>query len=194
MNVCHHLVFPYRVPFHRTQRKANSALHAIKLIRGFFTEKEWIRLITSNFYSILYYNSELWQLTPLSPRLKQLLLLASARALKTCMRYNNRFESFEALHERAHRATPPNYSLYKHAQILHKLYNAGEPDIEWVSLNFQHQFSMRQGHIIVAKANNLRVGENIIINRLSVLNRKIPLEWLNLPYGAFKKRIKELFL
>ena len=83
---------------------------------------------------------------------------------------------------------------HKHAQILHKLYNVGEPDIEWVSLNFQHQFSMRQGHIIVAKANNLRVGENIIINRLSVLNRKIPLEWMNFLYGAFKKRIKELFL
>ena len=108
--------------------------------------------------------------------------------------HNDRFESFEALHERAHRVTPLNYSLYKHAQILHKLYNGGEPDIEWVSLNFQHQFSMRQGHIIVAKANNLRVGENIIINRLSVLNRKIPLEWMNFSYGGFKKRIKELFL
>ena len=46
----------------------------------------------------------------------------------------------------------------------------------------------------VAKANNLRVGEKIVINRLSVLNRKIPLEWLNLSYGAFKKRIKDLFL
>ena len=46
---------------------------------------------------------------------------------------------------------------------------------------------------MVAKANNLRVGKNIVINRLSVLNRKISLEWLKLLYGAFKKRIKELF-
>ena len=53
---------------------------------------------------------------------------------------------------------------------------------------------MQQGHIIVAKANNLRVGKNIIIDRLSVLNIKIPLERLNLSFGAFKKRIKELFL
>ena len=90
--------------------------------------------------------------------------------------------------------TPLNYSLYKHAQILYKLDNAGEPDIKWVSLNFQHQFSMQQGQIIVAKANNIRVGKNLIINRLSVLNRKIPLEWLNLSYGAFKKKIKGLFL
>ena len=53
---------------------------------------------------------------------------------------------------------------------------------------------MRQGHIIFAKTNNLRVGENEIVNRLSILNNKVPLEWLNLPYGAFKKKIKELFL
>ena len=110
------------------------------------------------------------------------------------MRFNDRFESFEALHDKAHRATPACYSLYKHAQMLHKLYYPRKPDIEWINLNFQNHFSMRQGHIIVAKTNNLRVGENIIVNRLSILNNKIPLEWLNLPYGAFKKKIKELFL
>ena len=110
------------------------------------------------------------------------------------MRFNDNFESFEALHGRAKSATPKNYLLYKHAQMLHKLYNQVEPDIEWISLNFQHQFSMRRGHIIVAKTNNIRVGENILVNRLNVLNNKISLDWLNLPYGAYKRKIKELFL
>ena len=126
----------------------------------------------------------------MSPRLKQQLLSASAKALKVCMRFNDRFESFEALHGRAKRATPKNYLMYKHAQMLHKLYNQVEPDIGWTSLNFQHQFSMRRGQIIVAKTNNIRVGENILANRLNVLNNKIPLDWLNLPYGAYKRKIK----
>ena len=77
--------------------------------------------------------------------------------------------------------------------MLHKLYNQTEPDIEWISLNFQHQFSMRRGHIIVAKTNKIRVGENILVNRLNVLNNKISLDWLNLPYGAYKRKIKEMF-
>ena len=64
---------------------------------------------------------------------------------------NDEFETSEALHGRAKRATPQNYLLYKHAQMLHKLYNKIEPDIEWISLNFQHQLSMQRGHIIVAK-------------------------------------------
>ena len=78
--------------------------------------------------------------------------------------------------------------------MLHKLYNQVEPDIEWISLNFQHQFSMWRGQIIVAKTNNIRIGENILANRLNVLNNKFPLDWLNLPYGAYKRKIKEMFL
>ena len=42
--------------------KANRALHAIKLIRKYFTKDEILALLTSNFYSILYYNSEVWHI------------------------------------------------------------------------------------------------------------------------------------
>ena len=79
-------------------------------------------------------------------------------------------------------------------KMLHKLYNQVEPDIKWISLNFQHQFLMRRGHFIVVKTNNIRVGENILVKRLNVLNNKISLDWLNLPYGAYKRKIKEMFL
>ena len=47
--------------------KANKALHAIKLIKRYFKQDEILSLLTSNFYSILYYNSEVWHI----PKLKQ---------------------------------------------------------------------------------------------------------------------------
>ena len=62
--------------------KANMALHAIKLIKKHFSGNEIIQLLTSNFYSILYYNSEIWHLPTLKPELNQMLLSASAKALK----------------------------------------------------------------------------------------------------------------
>ena len=37
--------------------KSLNALNAIKLIKKFFDKKELLQLITSNFYSTLYYNS-----------------------------------------------------------------------------------------------------------------------------------------
>ena len=39
--------------------KSGKALNAIKLIRKYFNTKELVQLITSNFYSILFYNSEI---------------------------------------------------------------------------------------------------------------------------------------
>ena len=62
--------------------KANKALHAIKLIKKYFTTNEILTLITSNYFSVLYYNSEVWHLPTLKPELKQHLLSASANALK----------------------------------------------------------------------------------------------------------------
>ena len=42
--------------------KANRALHAIKLIRKYFSKHEILQLLTSNYYSILFYNSEVWHI------------------------------------------------------------------------------------------------------------------------------------
>ena len=47
-------------------KKSLAALHAIKLIRKYFTHKELSMLLTSNFFSILYYNSEIWHLKTLA--------------------------------------------------------------------------------------------------------------------------------
>ena len=66
--------------------KANKALHAIKLIKKYFTQAEILTLITTNFFSILYYNSEVWHLPTLNPEIKQHLLSASANALKLVQR------------------------------------------------------------------------------------------------------------
>ena len=68
------------------------------------------------------------------------------------------------------------------------------PDTEWCAINYQLQFLMRQGQIIVAKTNKLRVGNNILVIRLSVLNTSVPLEWRNLTYTAFELVVKGLFL
>ena len=54
-----------------TIKKSFSALNAICLIKKFFNQKELIQLITSNFYSIMFYNSEIWHLPLLNSNLKK---------------------------------------------------------------------------------------------------------------------------
>ena len=40
----------------------------------------------------------------------------------------------------------------------------------------------------------IRVGRNIIANRMTVLNNQINLDWLNLSLLAFKLKVKNLFV
>ena len=68
-----------------TINKAKKNLHAINLIKKHFNATELKQLLTSNYYSVLYYNSEIWHLPTLSPHLKLKLLSASANAIKLCI-------------------------------------------------------------------------------------------------------------
>ena len=83
---------------------------------------------------------------------------------------------------------------YKTSLLLHKLYTKKEPETEWLHLQFQHQFNNRQNKFAVTKTNSLRVGENILVNRLSLINNQIPLDWLNLNYDTFKIKCKQKYL
>ena len=153
-------------------KKANNALSAIKLVKKYFNKTELLSIITANYYSRLYYNSEIWLLDSLHVRCKQLLLSASAKALKCCMYDPDPTLSYEKIHEMNNRASPEMFTHYKHALVLFKLYNNNTVEEEWISLNLQHQFSIRGNVFKVTRNNKLRVGNNIMINRMSILNNK----------------------
>ena len=146
------------------------------------------------FYYILYYNSEIWLIENLNPRCKQMLLSASAKGLKICMYYPDPELSFLCIHKINNRATPLAFMQYKHSLLLHRIYNFEAPKAEWLGLNFYQRFSGRHNCFGIIKSNQLRVGLNIAVNRLSLINDKIPLEWVNLSYTGFKIKCKEKFL
>ena len=175
-------------------KKAKTALHAIKLIKGYFTINELKQLITSNFYSILYYNSEIWHLPKLNPLLKNHLLAASATALKICTPSFNRSMSYITLHSINLRATPSQMMIYKHAILLFKIFNNQQPPQDWMDLHFNQLISRRQVDFECYNNANFKVGNNTLSNRLSTLNKKVPLHWLNLTLETFKLHCKNKFL
>ena len=170
-----------------TIKRSMNALNAIRLIKSYFKKDELLQLITSNFYSILYYNSEIWHLPSLKPSLKQKLLSASARALKICNRQVDNYMSFDNIHTLNKRATPNKILKYKLAICLFKLYNMNYNVVEFCMLNFNQVITSRQTNFITLKNNSLS-------NRLHVINNLIPLEWLNLSIGSFKVNCKKLLL
>ena len=95
--------------------KARRALFALRPISKYFTFTEMRLLLDSNFYSILYYNCNIWLTSSLSPEYKQKLLSTSANALRTCLR-NIAFDvSFDNVHRISKKCTPAQILLYNQA-------------------------------------------------------------------------------
>ena len=175
-------------------KKAMSALHAIRLIRPYFNQTELRQLVTANFYSILYYNSEVWHLPKLNQTLKRNLFTASANALKVCTPFYDNSISYDLLHTINERATPEMFMQYKHAIQLYKIFNLKEPPLDWISLNFDQFVSRRQTKFKILQNQKYKIGNNILSNRLCVINGRIGLDWLNLSLPSFKIKCKRLFL
>jgi hypothetical protein len=162
--------------------KANHALFAIKLIKNYFTQQELCTLLTSNFYSLLYYNSEIWHIPLMNPLSKNHLLAASARALNLCNCFNTPTLSYINLHITNQRATPNQLIKYKHAILLFKLYNRSEQSSDWIDLNLMQS---RQLTFKISSTSNFKIGNNILSNRLSCIGLII---------DTFKINCKEKFL
>ena len=130
----------------------------------------------------------------LSPALKQQLLAASTRALKLL---NNRSDlriSYDQQHKLQGRATPMEMMRYRLSIQLHKLYNGDQLNEDWVDLNYQQNFNNRQKFVQINDESALKIGKNILMNRLGILNNKIDYDWLNQSLNTFKIKSKKLFL
>jgi hypothetical protein len=178
----------------RTIKSANKSLQAIKMIKKYFKTYETVQLLTSNFYSRLFYGSEIWQLPTLNSNCKKQLLSTSANALKLCNKTYDPNISHVDLHKKYNRALPNNFSMYRHCLLLFKVFNNMIPKRDWLELNFKIINTSRQQFFEVQSGSVYKVGKNILVNRLSCLNRKIELNVLNLPIESFKVVCKKRFL
>ena len=174
--------------------KSGRALNAIKLIRKYFTTKELVQLITSNFYSVLFYNSEIWHLNSLKQRDKAFLMTSSSYALKIATHFKFPFLSYKNLHRITNRATPQMYCNYKLSLSLYKTFNNQFPNSEWIHLNVNQMNMSRQTKFHVTRTNSRMIGMNALCNRFYYLNDKIPLEWLNKSFFAYKIECKNCSL
>ena len=175
-------------------KEANANLYAIKRIAKYFTKEERTTLITSLYYSKLYYGSEVWHLPGRTANQNKMIKYASANALRTITNEITIFHTHTQIHTMTNRAMPDQMIKYKHSLMLHKLMRQCTPDEEFIQLNFQANQNQRQQFYNFTKIQNYSVGNNILLNRLSHLNNIIPLTMTNDSYLTYKIKCKRLFL
>ena len=178
----------------KTIREANSNLYAIKRIAKFFNKEERTMLITSLFYSKLYYGSEVWHLPERTVAQNKMLKYASANALRIITNEITIFHTHTQIHNMTRRALPDQMMKYKHALLMYKLFRQCTPETEFIQLNFQANLSQRQLHHSFVRTQNYTVGNNILLNRLCCLNNTINKSMTNETYLTYKLKCKALFL
>ena len=102
--------------------------------------------------------------------------------------------SFNDLHKPNKRATPEQMMKYKHAIQMFKLFNDNNMDNNWLDLNVQQNFNDRMTNVHIVDNSNTKVGKNLLVNRLVLINDKIKFDWLNLSLDGFKLKCKNIFL
>ena len=96
-------------------KEANANLYAIKRIAKFFNQEEKTMLITSLFYSKLYYGSEVWHLPDRTTEQNKMIKFASANALRITTNNVTIYHNHTEIHTMTKRALPDQMIKYKHA-------------------------------------------------------------------------------
>ena len=121
-------------------RKARSSLQGLRVINKYFTTTERLTLLTSFFYSRLYYGSQIWLMPSLKGALKSRLFSASGAALRLL----DKNLSFKELHKKYNRATPTQFQKYTTAVSLYDLIKKEIPEEEWINLREIRGWAFRQ--------------------------------------------------
>ena len=173
-------------------KKSNKALCALRIIKKYLPTQVMRTLLISNYYSILYYNAEIWLSNNLHIAPKQQLLSASANAIRSCLPQQSSFISFDKLHKHFKISIPQHIGLFKLAILLHKTFNSEKRDKDWLDLANQIIITGRQVNFNSYQSNNYKIGKNILANRFFHLSNKLKLDDLNLSVRLFKIKMKSL--
>jgi hypothetical protein len=151
------------------------ALNWINLIRKLFFFFLWLQIIPNNFYFILHYKLEAWQIPWLTQNLHHSFFAASAYAIKLSLHYPPVLHSYHDLTKLPTKAMPKIYSYYKLSMLLYKTFNNEYHSSEWIHLNCVLTITSRQSTFMSCRYNKNRVGLNCLTNSYILIEYIFPL-------------------
>ncbi len=174
----------------KTTGKTNRMLHGLRKIRRFLDTKQTKQVITSFYFSVLYYGLEVWFHRHLRFDLKQKIRSAHYRALRVI--HGN--EKRDVLDTIGRRATPDEWADYSVGKFLARTIIRGKP----VRLNeeiLQNSYSERRqrGRLFFYDNSVRKVGRQCIKNRLRSVARQMKFDWLHSSVDSLRLKLKKSF-
>lgn len=174
----------------RTISKTNRMLHGLRKIRRFLGSDQAKQVVTSFYYSSLYYGLEVWYHRHLSFHLKQKVRSAHYRALRVIHGSKTRSE-LDAI---GLRATPDELSDYSIGKLLAKMLITSEP-ARLKRETLQNAYSLRRQpeRLFFFDGSKRKIGRQCIKNRLNCISKQMKFNWLSASVGSLRSSLKKCF-
>ena len=170
--------------------KNNRILHGLRLIRRHFNKTQMTQILTSFYYSILYYGIEVWYHRGLSFHLKHKIKSAHYRAMRVI--YGNLGR--EELDEIGRRATPDEWSNYALGKFLAKMIITTSPG-RLCKSSVVNAYSVRRqpGRLMFFDSSTRKIGRQALKNRVTPIANQMKFKWLHSDLDSLRPRLKKCF-
>ena len=174
----------------RTISRTNRMLHGLKRIRRFLNTEQAQQVMTSYYFSVLYYGLEVWFHRHLPFNLKQKIRSAHYRALRVI--YGDR--SRQELDLIGKRATPDEWSDYSVGKLLARTIVSRKPGrLMGEVLSNAYSERRQSGRLFFFDNSSKKIGRQCIKNRLNCISRQMRFKWLETHLDALRPKLKSSF-
>ena len=160
-------------------KKAAGLLGRLRFMRKNLTQEQTLRIITSHYYSMVYYGSPVWMTSAtLSSSEWRLLNTSHYKALRTAVKDVKRRWSRERLNNVCQRATPREWAHYGVANLVASILQSGEPcELHCAILQEMTINDRMPARPQFYDSSRLKVGRQAIQNRISETAKLIKEDW-----------------
>jgi len=175
------------------EKNCNKINMGFRILREHFNQDELVCLMTSLYFSKMYYAAETWLSPNMPVKLQKRLMSLSAKILKTvsgikCDQTDG--VSYLELHKKLNRATPLMMATYFQATCLHRVLTNEVPQPIYLDLLVNHIDQRRHYKPAFSKTNKTRIGENVFRNRIQKTTNLLTFDMTTLNYTQFKIKAK----
>jgi len=176
------------------RNKSRVVFAKLKYLRRLIDLEGMRRILTTHFYGMLYYASQVWlnELT-LSKHWKSLNSLHYKALRSSVGDFRNKIAR-ATLNQMFKRATPVQWMCYSNAKLAITLYNTQNgPEMSAKLRNASYINDRTSGRAIFMDSSRLRIGKNSLCNRLNCM-RSIKFDWTNgITDHALRTNLKKTF-
>jgi len=177
----------------KTINSCQSVLHGLKILRKYFSLKDFTKLMTTYLFSKLFYAIEIWHFDLLSFNCKSKITSFYYTCCRLIVKDFERIQSRHEIDTQVKRATPKEFSNYCVARTVINAIHCNMSPLNQICLSTSFQIQRKPGQIFFFDNSRLKVGKNKLNNRLTWLFNEIKKPWLNLSKNQTRILLKKTF-